>query len=223
MNQALRKSNAGGKPPRRTESKAVRRQQLIEATIKSIAKHGIGGTTMSTVTDYAGLSIGIVNFHFESKQKLFEETLIYLAREHHEHWLKGYQDAGLSASDKLLAIVDAHFHPKICSPRKLAVWYAFYGEAGRRKIYRKLIEEIDMERFDISLSLCQTIKEEGGYPSLSARQIAYMLEAFYDGMWQELLTYPESYTREGARDQVVAFLAQVFPKHFNMPDSPWPE
>ena len=56
---------------------------------------------MSTVTDYAGLSIGIVNFHFESKQKLFEETLVHLAQEHHDHWLKAYKDAGLSAADKL--------------------------------------------------------------------------------------------------------------------------
>lgn len=217
MNQALRKPKAGGKTTRRTESKEVRRQQLIEATIKSIAKHGIGGTTMSTVTEYAGLSIGIVNFHFESKQKLFEETLVYLAREHHDHWLKGYKDAGLSASDKLMAIVDAHFHPKICSQKKLAVWYAFYGEAGRRKIYRKLIEEIDYERFDISLQLCSDIEADGGYDALPARQVANMLEALYDGMWLELLTYPESYTRQTARDHIVAFLVGVYPRHFEMP------
>ncbi len=217
MNQALRKPKAGGKPPRRTESKEVRRQQLIEATIKSIAKHGIGGTTMSTVTDYAGLSIGIVNFHFESKQKLFEETLVHLAREHHDHWLKGYKDAGLSAADKLMAIVDAHFHPKICSQKKLAVWYAFYGEAGRRKIYRKLIEDIDYERFDISLQLCSEIKTDGGYEGLPASQVANLLEALYDGMWLELLTYPESYTRQKARDHILAFLAGVYPRHFAMP------
>lgn len=217
MNQALRKPKAGDKPSRRTESKEVRRHQLIEATIKSIARHGIGGTTMSTVTDYAGLSIGIVNFHFESKQKLFEEVLVHLAREHHDHWMKAYDDAGLSASDKLLAIVDAHFHPKICSQKKLAVWYAFYGEAGRRKTYRQLIEKIDYERFDFSLQLCAQIKEEGGYDGLPARQIANMLEALYDGTWLELLTYPESYTRKQARDHIVAFLAGVFPRHFSMP------
>ena len=50
----------------RTASKAVRRQQLIEATIDSIAKYGISGTTMTTVTGLAGLSVGIVNFHFFS-------------------------------------------------------------------------------------------------------------------------------------------------------------
>lgn len=218
MNQTLRKPTSEDKPPRRTETKEVRRQQLINSTINSIAKHGIGGTTMSTVTDDAGLSLGIVNFHFESKQKLFEETLMHLAHEHHEHWLKEYRDAGLGAKDKLLAIVDAHFHPKICTRKKLAVWFAFYGEAGRRKTYRKLIEDIDAERFDISVELCTRLVEEGQYTGLPTRQIANILEAIYDGMWLDILTYPASYTRETAQAHLHGFLASTFPKHFDMPD-----
>lgn len=217
MNETIRTPKPNDKPARRTEAKEVRRQQLIDATIRSIAKHGIGGTTMSTVTEIAGLSQGIVNFHFQSKQNLFEETLVYLAGEHHGQWLKAYRDAGLSAREKLLAIVDAHFHPRICSPRKLAVWYAFYGEAGRRQVYRKLIEDIDLERFELSLGLCAQIEQEGGYDGMRPRQVANLLEALYDGIWLEMLTYSENYTRHQARDHVLAFLANVYPDHFDMP------
>jgi TetR/AcrR family transcriptional repressor of bet genes len=216
MTETIRTSK-GDKRPRRTETKEVRRQQLIDATISSIAKHGIGGTTMSTVTDIAGLSLGIVNFHFQSKQNLLEETLVYLAREHQQQWLKAYNDAGLSAIAKLMAIVDAHFHPRICTPKKLAVWYAFYGEAGRRSVYRKLIEDIDMERFNLSLQLCEKIAEEGSYDAVPPRQIANLLEALYDGMWLELLTYPESYTRQKACNHIRAFLATIYPDHTEMP------
>ena len=218
MNKAIRGNKNGAKTARRTEPKEVRRGQLIDATIQSIAKHGIGGTTMQTVTDIAGLSIGLVNFHFESKQKLFEETLVFLAREHHDQWFKAYKDAGLGAHHKLQAIVDSHFHPKICSRKKLAVWFAFYGEAGRRKTYRKLIEDIDEERFVNSIALCEEISERGNYSSMPPRQIANMLEALYDGLWLDILTYPDSYTREFARAHVQAFLAQVFPEHFDMPE-----
>ncbi|MEM1006987.1 MAG: TetR family transcriptional regulator C-terminal domain-containing protein [Pseudomonadota bacterium] len=217
MNKALRKDKSTEKPARRTESKEVRRQQLIDATISSIARHGIGGTTMSTVTETAGLSLGIVNFHFKSKQNLFEETLVFLAREHHDLWHKAYSDAGLSAADKLTAIVDAHFDRRICSPKKLAVWFAFYGEAGRRKVYRKRIEDIDWQRYDVSLGLCEEIAREGGYDALPPRQVNNMLEALYDGLWLELLTYPESYNRREARNHIIAFLAKVFPDHFKMP------
>lgn len=217
MTDAVRHDSPARKTQRRTESREVRRRQLIDATINSIARHGIGGTTMSTVTENAGLSLGIVNFHFDSKQKLFEETLMFLAREHHEQWLSAYRDAGLSARDKLAAIVDAHFHPRICSKKKLAVWYAFYGEAGRRKTYRKLIEDIDAERVALQLKLCTEINAQGAYAGLPPRQVVNLLEALYDGLWLELLTYPESYTRQKARAHIWAFLAVTYPKHFDMP------
>lgn len=219
MNKALREKDSVKKASRRTESKRVRRQQLIDATINSISKFGIGGTTMSTVTEDAGLSVGIVNFHFESKQRLFEETLLYLAQEHHDHWLKAYRDAGLSAKDKLKAIVDTHFHPSISSRKKLAVWYAFYGEVGRRKTYRKLIEDIDYERVAREVELCEKIATEGGYDRAPPpRQVVNILEALYDGVWLELLTYPETYTREKAQAHIGAFLAMTYPKHFEMPE-----
>ncbi|MGR3615111.1 MAG: TetR family transcriptional regulator C-terminal domain-containing protein [Paracoccaceae bacterium] len=203
---------------RRTESKEVRRQQLISATINSIAKNGMGGTTMSTVTQIADLSMGIVNFHFKSKQNLFEETLLFLAREHHNHWRTALDQAGMSAPAKLLAIVDAHFDPQICTPKKLAVWFAFFGEAGRRKVYRKLIEDIDAERYAISLKLCEEISADYDGNTLPARQVASLLEALYDGVWLELLTYPGNYSLAVARDHIRAFLANTYPSHFEMPE-----
>ena len=65
----------------RTESKEVRRRQLIEATIDSIADNGFAGTTTATVAERANLSHGIINFHFKSKERLFGETIGYLADE----------------------------------------------------------------------------------------------------------------------------------------------
>ena len=59
----------------RKASKETRQQQLIEATIDSLAKRGYSETTMADVADGAGLSRGIVNFHFESKEKLLVATL----------------------------------------------------------------------------------------------------------------------------------------------------
>ncbi len=217
MNKTLRKPDSDMKSGRRTETKAVRRSQLIDATITSIAQHGIGGTTMSRVTEIAGLSTGIVNFHFDSKQNLFEQTLMTLAQEHHAQWYKAFNDAGLTASEKLLAIVDAHFHPKICSRKKLAVWFAFYGEAGRRAVYRSLVDQIDDERYDLSTQLCSEIIEEGHYRCPPAAIVARTLEGLYDGLFLNLLMYPGYVKREDARAQVQAYLATVFPQHFEMP------
>ena len=63
----------------RSMPKQARRKQLIEATIKCIAEKGLSGTTMADVTQQAGLSMGIVNLHFETKEKLLIETLRFIS------------------------------------------------------------------------------------------------------------------------------------------------
>ena len=83
---------------RRTASKEARRQQLIEATIKCISKKGIGSTTLGDVASEAGLSQGIVNLHFKSKDNLFNETLRYLADEYKSLFEKTLQKAGPGAA-----------------------------------------------------------------------------------------------------------------------------
>ncbi|MEQ9260907.1 MAG: TetR/AcrR family transcriptional regulator [Roseovarius sp.] len=204
----------------RTATREIRRQQLIDATIESISKYGISGTTMATVTRLAGLSLGIVNFHFESKEKLFEETLRYLAEEHRDYWLKEFRKDGMSAPDRLLAIVDSEFHPDICSRKKLTVWTAFYGEAGYRASYRKIMTEMDTERWETTKNLCETIIQEGGYKGLDAGAVADTLEGLHDGFCLNIMIYPGEFGVEDAKARVRAYLTTAFPKHFEMPEQP---
>jgi len=219
MSQAQAQAAQNTAKKSRTASKEVRRQQLIDATIESIAKHGISGTTMTTVTRTAGLSIGLANFHFSTKQNLFEETLRFLAEEHHNQWKQSYEKANLAPEDKLLAIVAAHFHPKICNRKKVAVWYGFFGEASARVSYRKLANEIDTERRDISIELCRKIIAQGGYDTVDATDIAFTLEGIYDGFWLNILMYPGEFTRFDAMRRIEGYLGQVFPNHFKRPVS----
>lgn len=197
----------------RTASKEVRRRQLIDATIESIGKHGISGTTMTTVTRFAGMSIGIVNFHFKNKQTLFEETLRFLAEEHRDQWRRSVRNAALSPEAKLLAIVDAHYHPRICNRKKLAVWFGFYGEAGYRASYRAIMSEIDEERWKVSTDLCREIVAEGGYDGTDPEHVTETLEGLYDGFCLNILIYPGEFSREDAKARIRDYLHTVFPQH----------
>jgi len=204
------------KPPR-TASKEVRRQQLIDATIKSIAKYGISGTTIPIVTGLAGLSSGLVNFHFTNKETLLEETLRFLAEEHRDQWKKSYEKADLTPQAKLLAIVDAHYHSRINNRKKLAVWFAFFGEASSRAKYRNIMEEIDPERWDISIALISDIIADGAYESVDSQCVADTLEGFYDGFWLNILMYPDKFSRQDAKSRIRTYLATTFPEHFENP------
>ena len=63
-----------GKSIRRLEQKRATRQRLIETTIDIIADEGLSKTTLPKVAKKAGLSRGICNFHFKTKEKLLLDT-----------------------------------------------------------------------------------------------------------------------------------------------------
>ena len=98
---------------RRTASKEQRKTQLIKATIRSIAKNGLSVTTMSTVANEAGLSQGIINLHFQSKDRLLEETLRYVVDEYRAAWFTALEKGGDSAVEKLTALIKVDFEKRI--------------------------------------------------------------------------------------------------------------
>lgn len=198
----------------RTAPPETRRKQLIDATITCISKQGISGTTLTAVTKEAGLSLGLVNFHFKSKEALLSATLAHLAQEHRQMWARDAARADLTAAQKLQSLVDAQFHPKICSQEKLAVWFAFFGEAKQRTAYRSSSAQIDMERQEVCANLCQDIIEDCGSENANSEDIAQTLEGLFDGLWLNMLLYPQKFTRATSSRQVMEYLNRAFPQIF---------
>ena len=204
-----------GEPEKRgrKQSKEVRRLQLIEATIDSLARRGYSETTMADVADGAGLSRGIVNFHFESKEKLLVATLQYMADEYSAHWRAALLKAGQEPASQLRALVAADFDRSICNKRKLAAWCAFWGEAKSRPTYQALCGARDEAYQSHFIELCRRLKDEGGYafdPVATALGMSAMLE----GLWLRLMMGAENVTRESALDAALDCLASVFPMHY---------
>lgn len=212
---AAKKASTG-----RTATKEARRQQLINATLDSISKRGFSGTTLETVTKTAKLSHGIVNFHFKSKEDLYVETLGFLATEHYNCWRAAMADAGPEPARQLAAIVGADFNPKICTAKKLAVWFAFWGQARYRPNYLKMRYRYDDERAEELLRCCQNLIDDGGYPNLDAESLTRSIESIVDGLWLNMLLYPKEVNRQMAREDCFRYLAQVFPRHFARPGDP---
>lgn len=198
----------------RAATRALRRQQLIQSTIESIARRGFADTTLATVAAGAGLSRGIVNFHFQSKEQLLVETLRFLAGEYMGAWKRALANAGPSAAERLRALVAVNFDAAVCNRKKISVWFAFFGESKSRPMYRELCGAMDQEYFDAALTLCTTLVAEGDY-DLDPRTITRGLSAMIDGLWLDQLTTPESFHRDTAREAVALYLSRLFPRHFS--------
>ena len=197
----------------RKASKEVRRLQLIEATIDSLAKRGYSDTTMADVADGAKLSRGIVNFHFESKEKLLVATLQHMYDEYAAHWRSALDKAGPDPASRLQALVAADFDRSICNRRKLAAWCAFWGEAKSRPTYQALSGARDKAYQGTIVELCGLLRQEAGY-AYEPEAIALALSAMLEGLWLRLMMGTEDVSRETALAGANAFLTTAFPTHY---------
>jgi len=203
---------------RRTASKEERQEQLIQATIRSVASRGLSDTTMATVASEAGLSQGIINLHFQSKERLLVETLRYIADEYRETWKKALRNVSDSPAARLEALVLIDFRLPICDRNKLAVWFAFWGESKSRPTYRKICAERDRAYRSEMIEACQALIDAGGYSGIDAESVAAGLSAMTAGLWLDMLTNPRSMSREDGRAICRQFLATAFNRHFTSPD-----
>ncbi|MGL4237015.1 TetR family transcriptional regulator C-terminal domain-containing protein [Tabrizicola sp.] len=204
--------NSIPRPPR-TMSREARRMQLIESTIETLAARGYSRTTLTEVAKAAGLSHGLVLFHFETKEKLLAETLNYLAEEYRQNWLSALAKVGDDPADQLNALINADFNPAICTPSRLAAWCSFWGEAQSRPLYQEACGAKD-DAYNVTLeAICQRLSDQGGY-GRNAQRVARVIRVTVEGVWLDLMTMVSPYARDEALATVRTCAALCFPDHF---------
>jgi TetR/AcrR family transcriptional repressor of bet genes len=199
---------------RRTATRERRRQQLIDATMKCIGRKGMASSTLSDVAKEAGLSQGIVNPHFDSKDNLLTETLRHVADEYKTQFNKALEKSGPAPAEKLLALMELDLRPSICDRGKIAVWFAFWGEVKSRPTYRKICDESDRYYDSIVEGLCAEIIADGSYENISAPAISNALSSMTNGFWLSCLISPQSWDRAEAMEAVMSVLRSLFPQHY---------
>lgn len=204
-------------PGKRAGVRDRRRAELIAATIKCIARSGLAGVTMQEITREAGLSLGIVNLHFDTKERLLIETLRVIADEYRAGWRR-VLESGRSAAERLAALVALDFSARVVERGKLAVWFAYWGETRSRPTYRRICAEVD-RAIDAELcELCSELVAEGGYRGVDPWVVATTYSALTNGLWLDLLVCPETIDRKSARALCQEYLGRVFPRHASILD-----
>jgi TetR/AcrR family transcriptional repressor of bet genes len=190
-----------------------RKRQLIEATIDCIDKLGLSQTTLARIAERAGVSQGIVVFHFQTKEGLLEQTLRHLSQEYMQCWNDACEKAAPDPVSRLCALIKASFTPSICNRKKISVWYAFWGETRSRPRYMKLCGNNDQAYSGKLLSLCSEI-ETSGHSTLSAQTAALSIEGMIDGLWQNFLLGAPGFKRLQAITAVFELLEIIYPDEY---------
>lgn len=86
----------------------ARRQQLVEATIASVAEEGYAGASLAKVGKRAGISKSVVVYHFRDKDRLLEETVARIFSDIWEFVRPGFEEE-TSARGQLRTFIESEF------------------------------------------------------------------------------------------------------------------
>jgi TetR/AcrR family transcriptional regulator, transcriptional repressor of bet genes len=177
--------------------------------------HGPSRTTVEKVVALADLSPGIVRFYFDSKDAMLVASLAYLAAEFEERVMvpvAQLKDTPVAALERL---VELYLDPEIASPRKVSVWYSFWGEASSRQEYYDICGRKDEDFAALVRDLVARVIALTGEDHLDTEGIALGLMGALEVLWQGIAFQSEAdIDRGAARAQCMAFLRSVFPRHF---------
>jgi TetR/AcrR family transcriptional repressor of bet genes len=170
---------------RRLKGAATKRNLLV-ATIRSVAQHGLRGTTLTTVADLALVSRALVGFHFTGKQQLLADALDFAQETYDFGMSEALAAAGPDPRLQLEALVtyDAAFpslHPEIIS-----LWYAVFGEVHGVALYQANTARADRLYDERVTRLLDRIEGDRGDAAqrartLSAAVFGFWLQAHLDG------------------------------------------
>ncbi len=197
----------------RAEQKKATRKKLIETTLDIIAEGGLAKVTLPKVAERAGLSRGISNFHFVSKDNLLFETLKTVHSELDGVWRQYLVDSDLSPTDQLKGFLGAVFSPPVADLKKISVWLSYWGETAYRRTYLESFTTKDREYEaaveTVMVRLAGTHAPIGGMP---IRAIAVALTAIIDGCWLQFLIAPGRLFADEAVNACYAYLSGFFPE-----------
>jgi TetR/AcrR family transcriptional regulator, transcriptional repressor of bet genes len=221
MRSLKKKSRSRPPIPRARNSHSRQRQKLIDACISALHIYGPSRTTVEKVVAIANMSPGIVRFYFASKASMLVASLQFLAAEFEEQLLVPVGRLKGSPVAALQMMVDLYLDAEIASPRKVSVWYAFWGEASSRQEYYDICGKID-ERFAALVhELIGRLIIDTGQPHLEPNGIALGLMGALEMLWQDFAFRSEGdIDRPAAKQRCLAYLRSVFPGQFSASPPP---
>jgi TetR/AcrR family transcriptional repressor of bet genes len=218
---ARKKKPLAGRAPRARAARGLQRQRLIDACISALHIHGPSRTTVEKVVAIAKMSPGIVRFYFDSKAAMLVASLQFLATEFEERVLQPVARLKSTPVPALELLVDLYLDPEIASPRKVSVWYAFWGEASSRQEYYDICGQKDESFAALVRELIRLLIDETSQPQLDPDGVALGLIGVLEMLWQDFAFRSEGdIDRAAAKRRCMAYLRSVFPGRFTQsPDA----
>jgi TetR/AcrR family transcriptional repressor of bet genes len=164
-------------PVTRTSIELIRRRDLIEAAYQTFLEHGFNGMTMARIGERAGMSHGIVNYYFKSKDELVSAVVRkanFLIMQDTARRLR----AATSPRERVSAVIAGNFPDNLFTRDIARAWVSYYAALGQHRDLDRMQRVVDVRlQRNLMHALRQIVDRE------RAALVADYIAVLIDGYW----------------------------------------
>jgi AcrR family transcriptional regulator len=188
-------------PRRKFERKLPddRRRILIAATLKCLSAEGQDGMSVRKISEAAGISVGLINHHYASKEDLvaqaYETLTLSLLDAIKAAVDQEARKSGGDARAKLTAMIGSMFSGPMLEPGMLRCWLVFWGMIDKGSALKDVHDRTYGAYRIYVEQLLGALAKESRTPRLDVRLAAIGLLALVDGLWIEWSLNRKSFSK----------------------------
>ena len=188
-------------PNQRELAAAEARTRILAAAADCIVRDGLAKVRMAGIAKAAGVSAGLLHYHFDTKEQLFADVLGYSHGVSSVLNEQAMQEAGDRPAQRLSSFLDR------CLPsdERLAHEWLLWQELALLCIRQPELAKVGAELYeDLYVTVASIIDEgvESGvfHRSIDSRMVAETAVALCDGLGARVLAHDPNLTLDDARD-----------------------
>ena len=175
-----------------------RRRALIAATLACLAREGHAGLSIRKISKEAGISVGLINHHYASKDELIGHAYETLSLDLLANMRDKVEAAGSDPRARLSAYFRASLSAPILERSILRTWVGFWGMIEHSPIMTEVHDRTYAEYRRLLEALLADLWGASGRPMPDLRLAAIGLVAIHDGLWLEWCLNPQTFSSEEA-------------------------
>jgi TetR/AcrR family transcriptional repressor of bet genes len=172
-------------PKYRREQPEVRRESLVEATLKCLREHGHDGVSVRRIAAAAGVSVGLINHHYTTIDELIAHAYERLATDLLRELQKAIAEAEQTPRARIGAFFVTSFSPSILDPNLLGTWVVFWSLVRHSAVMQAVQHRTFGEYREVLVELLTDLVTAEKLPPGNIKLAAIGLSALLDGCWLE--------------------------------------
>ncbi|MCV0424192.1 MAG: TetR/AcrR family transcriptional regulator [Roseibium sp.] len=207
------------RPNRRQLDKDMNRQVLLEATARVILEYGAGGATISRIQAESGLSRGMINLHFQSKDNLIRELAHYLGERYDKLW-QTFADGSSpnvttpeEAAARMRSLFETDLSPEVLDEQIARLTVSFRAEPQLQDLAPSFLETRNTVLHNYVRRCCEVLCQ-ACRPQSDPEKIAMAFMSLLEGLWIDFQQHPHDFDRNYAIDICLTTANAFFPDYF---------